>query len=395
MDRHFATRTAAGFFLAAAAATAHAQLQLSCPVLWDQIPKLRDDPNGVLFGIKVRDWASDHFDALLAKQDECLSQERSPESVKKAQREFGLSVANRRNDYLMARDKAVRANDMTSNAALAADNAQKHGVDIPLSQRTGRPLEIWLQYLQGASSPALKWECPDSGSKKMGWLDGDSIKKLAYYTNACWQSGMISREAATVVKEDLDALVKFYAAIPAFAQRVEAVRPEDGNAAQLAELDAAYKQLLAPVQRLSLTVNYHPQLNSARQRLENLHARAGDQLCDTRYAQAQLPQAWRSAYYQVEAYQPMTFLSLACATIGDGAQIKHLPSGLFAKEGFEIKGRTRTVQVFVEAQRLAGRNPKAMVLMPVSARIDGKAVTITSNNVRAFNAELFSASRNQ
>lgn len=391
------SRLAVGLCLAVASLTAHAQLQLSCPIRWDQIPKLDGDPDEILLGVKVRDWKSEYFDTMLQKQEECFEKDRWPESLRKAERQSTQSFASRRNEYLTRRDDNVRKKEKRSAMAQAAENARKNGVDISLYESTGDPQPIFLSHFAESAGGSRQWECKNLGATKTGWLTNDSIKKLAYYTNVCLSGGLINHEAATSVKVDLEELIRFYRQIPEFAKRVDAIagRGEVASAAALAELDVAYKQLLTPVQRISFEWAYHPQLRAAEEKLEDLRARADKKACTDEYVRAKFPPAWKAYYYLAEQNRPMLFIDFVCQAKKNGAQIRYVSGGLISKEGFEVKGKTRTVQVFTEAQRIPGEGTAVQILMPESAKVDGKAVKITQSNFRAFTGELITAVRNE
>jgi len=397
-----APRIAVGLCFAAASLAAHAQLQLSCPVRWDFLNALFGDPDKLLYGVKVRDWKSEYFDAMQRKHEECMTKANYPESLKQAERINVTNTLNQRDWYFKKRDEQVRAADVLSATAQAVDNANKQGVDIVVDKSSGWPAAISLYQFNGAPFPVeQKWECKDSGGwKKIGWLNEASIKTLAYYTDICLTSGAIDQAAAMAVKTDLDALTRFYAAIPAFAKRVESVaaRADGVNASTLAELDTAYRQLLAPVQRVSFAQSYqhyHPQWQGVVETLNKLHTQITRNTCDTDYTRAKLPSAWRSAYYLLDWNSPTEFRAMVCDAMGKGAQIRYLSGGLFSKEGLEIKSKTRTVQVFPEARRIAGGDPKIPLLVPTSVKIDGKSYAITTQNLRSLYVELVTALQNQ
>ena len=75
--------------------------------------------------------------------------------------------------------------------------------------------------------------------------------------------------------------------------------------------------------------------------------------------------------------------------------MRYLSAGLLSKEGFEVKSPKRTVQIFTQADRMPGGDPSVKVMIPVSAKIDGKSTDVTRNNLRAVAAELIAAMRNQ
>jgi len=68
---------------------------------------------------------------------------------------------------------------------------------------------------------------------------------------------------------------------------------------------------------------------------------------------------------------------------------------MFSKEGFEVKSKVRAVQVFVEAQRIPGGDPKVPLLVAASANIGGKSYTVTQQNFRSLVVELTAALQNR
>lgn len=392
-----ALRIAAGLSIALSPLSAHADLQLSCPVRLDLLTQLEKDPDKLLFGVKVRDWKSEYFDALLVKNEECMAISNYPESVRKAERNEAKRLTDMRDSYLQRRDENLRAAETRSRTLQIVAIAKEQGIDIPVSQSGGRPTEILLYLFEGVPFREKKWECNDAGgSRKIGWLDEASIKKLAIYSDACLASGAIKQEAANIVKANVDALTRFYSAIPVFSKRVDlvALRPDIPPSA-LAELEAMHKQLIAPVLHIGFDQNFHPQLQIAVEKIKKLQAQLFRKTCDANYARANLPAAWRSAYLMVEWNNPTEFLGLVCDSMSAGVQIRYLPSGLFSKEGFEVKNAVRTVQVFPESRRIAGGDPRIPLLVPTAAKIDGKSYNITTQNIRMLYAELFAVFRNQ
>ena len=97
----------------------------------------------------------------------------------------------------------------------------------------------------------------------------------------------------------------------------------------------------------------------------------------------------------MELNSPELFCTYVKAAQRNGATIRYLSSGLFSKEGFEVKSPKRTVQVFLQSDRLPGGDPNIKLMVPVSAKIDGKSIQVTTGNLRAVAAELFAAMNNQ
>ena len=97
----------------------------------------------------------------------------------------------------------------------------------------------------------------------------------------------------------------------------------------------------------------------------------------------------------MEWNSPELFCNFVQAAQRNGAQMRYLSAGLMSKEGFEVKSPKRTVQIFTQADRVPGGDPNVKMMIPVSAKIDGKSTDVTRNNLRAVAAELIAAMRNQ
>lgn len=62
------------------AASAHAELRLSCPVQWEQLNALRGaELNASVMGVKVRDWTPEYLDQVRRKSEECSRSGAGPE----------------------------------------------------------------------------------------------------------------------------------------------------------------------------------------------------------------------------------------------------------------------------------------------------------------------------
>lgn len=102
------------------------------------------------------------------------------------------------------------------------------------------------------------------------------------------------------------------------------------------------------------------------------------------------PNGWKGSYILLEVNSPTQFCELALFN-PKGSKIRYLPTGLFNKEGFEIKSPKRTVQIFTQSQRTPGGDPAVQFMVPVSAKIDGQSFEVTRGNLRVVMAELIAA----
>ncbi|MDP2367410.1 hypothetical protein [Rhodoferax sp.] len=391
-------RVSVGLLLAAVTVGAHAQLQLTCPVRWEQLVKLQGpDVDSLFYGVKIRDWRPEFFDAMALKHDECMAKANWPESVRKAERADVQNTFSRRDGYFRALNEAVAKSDAAARASQLVQVAREQGLEISQGS-TGNPLEIQLRlrFPRPGSASFSSWDCYKTGGELPGWLDDESIKKLSYYTSVCVESGRATQQAAANQREELETMSRLFVEVPSFAALVSAAaRAASPNPSTVAELSLKYGQIVETARRVATRYDDHPLLKQAGVDLKTLSDRVGRKSCDLAYARGKFPDARKTAWYLADINMPEPFPDFICLLMSKGAQVRYLPGGWLSKEGFEIQSSTRTVQVFTEDQRIPGGDPKAPLIVPVAAKIDGKKVTITRQNYRAVQAELFAAMLNQ
>lgn len=78
-------RFAAALCFAATSIVANAELQLVCPMEWNELSAIDgQDQDKIIYGVKARDWKKEYLDQMLAKEEECLKSNPLPDSVKRA-----------------------------------------------------------------------------------------------------------------------------------------------------------------------------------------------------------------------------------------------------------------------------------------------------------------------
>ena len=143
---------------------------------------------------------------------------------------------------------------------------------------------------------------------------------------------------------------------------------------------------------LPLNDSYYTKAVSSIERMqEQLNAQA----CEDQLIKVGFPSSWKANFILMEWNSPELFASIVCAAQRNGAQVRYLSPGVLSKEGFEVKSPQRTIQVFTQSDRAPGGDPNVKLMVPVSAKIDGKSTEVTRNNLRAVASELIAAVRNQ
>lgn len=159
MSRHAACRIAAVLCITAASVAAHAQLQPTCPINGNDISNafFGNDPEQLLYGVKIRDWKPEYFDAVQRKNEECMTEAHYTEAQKSGDRMTLGNVLSLRGRYLQARDANVRPADASHPTVQAADNTSPQPIRPPDSakvQDTPAPESPMQQVSQ--SEPAAK-----------------------------------------------------------------------------------------------------------------------------------------------------------------------------------------------------------------------------------------------
>jgi hypothetical protein len=127
--------------------SAHAQLQLTCPLDWTPVSEISGpDQDRSIYGVKASDWTKDHVNQLLVKETECAKLSEDPESIKVAyanalERQLYpnalAALEDRDQRALAAQERAVRAEEAdrvaleTANAASALAEAAMQAPAAP------------------------------------------------------------------------------------------------------------------------------------------------------------------------------------------------------------------------------------------------------------------------
>lgn len=393
------SRFATALCVSLAPVVAHAGLELSCPVQWEMLTELqRGDVDSLLFGVKIRDWKPEFFDEMARKHEVCMAEANTPDSLRVAELEdINSRILATRWMYFDDRDKNIKKQQAAKQTAQTVVAARQQGVEVPMS-KDGIPLDIKLRlrYPERGYDPEIYWTCGNTGKAQTGWIDEASIQKAIYYTDVCLQSGRAKQQDALAQKENLELLARLYGDIDKLAKGVsDAVRATNVSAQTMSELRNAYSEISSAASRVAQWPDKNPILKQAGDELKKLSAQAEKAACDAAYGRVKFPDAWRTAAYLEDWNSAMPFTQFICNALSTGAQVRYLSGGLISSTGFEVKSKVRTVQVFVDAKRLPGGDPNALLLSPVSAKINNEKMTITRQNFRAFIAELTTAMMNQ
>lgn len=121
---------------------------------------------------------------------------------------------------------------------------------------------------------------------------------------------------------------------------------------------------------------------------------ASNRECAAIFAQANFPPAWKKLYLWA-IYTPESFMGFICLAKQNGARVRFLPGGLFDLNGFEIKGKQRTVRVALEEVPVPGGDLNWPLLVPAKVNINGGSYTVTNENIREIFAEIVAAASNR
>lgn len=388
-------RVAASALLLMGACAAHAGLRLECPVRWDQVSRL-GDPNldAELFGVKVRDWKPEDLDEVLRKSEACSRSGPGPESMRRAEHMDGAGrvYPAAKGIYLADRDRHLREESLRTQGAAAAQQSNltqvKTGTD-------GIPSAIEIKYDAFGGQTAMR-SC-DSLRRGLGDANAESYRQAAAFGRLCLQAQQTDAETVTKLERQAVGLADLNKQIGGFAVQVgKSVANTAAPAAQVQELSAQRQRISAQLVALGLSREWsNNALTQASNQLDVMVKRADEQACNGTFAKSGFPAAWAAHYIVLEANSPEPFKGIVCLAGKTGAQARYLSGGLLSKEGFEVKSPKRTVQVFVETHRPAGGDSGVQVMVPVSAKIDGKSGDVTRANLRALAAELIAAMCNQ
>ena len=161
------------------------------------------------------------------------------------------------------------------------------------------------------------------------------------------------------------------------------------------DLVNARDRISAQITGLAIS-NTSEKFEEAKQRLASMLTKLNAIACDSMYVQAGMPKAWKENFILLGQGGLDPFQPMICYAVKSGAQVRYLSRGLLSnEEGFEIKSSKRTVQIFVESNRVPGGDPSVQLMNPVNAKIDGKKVALGGAGIYVLIAELTSAMKNK
>lgn len=384
-------RVATAVLLVMGAVSAHAELRLSCPVQWDQLNALRDaDLNASVMGVKVRDWTPDHLEQVSRKSEECSRNGSGLDSMRRAVHVDGVSRVYPAAKQFIS-ENAARVQREKTVSQIGDAVGQSNLSKVVTLDAKGLPKSITIIY--GPTGRDTK-TC-DTLSGGIGYATAESYGQAVQFARMCQQVSLTSAATVSMLERQAAAVPSLYKALDAFADRAKQLgttsNPAEG---QLKELEAQQQKLSGQIQSLQLP-NNDEAFVAASKTVTELRERAQITACGDQAVKAGFPVSWKANYIVMELNSPELFCNYVQAAQRNRAQIRYLSAGLLSKEGFEVKSPKRTVQVFTQADRMPGGDPSVKVMIPVSAKIDGKSIDVTHNNLRAVAAELIAAMRNQ
>ena len=375
------------------ASPAHAELRLSCPVQWDQLNALRDaDLNASVMGVKVREWTTEYLEQVRRKSEECSRSGPGMESIRRAEHMDGISRMYPYAKQLIAEnaDRVQREKTVGQIGTAVQQSGLKQVVTL---DDKGLPKSITIIY--GPTGRDTK-TCQNIGYG-IGFATAESYGQAVQFARMCQQVNLASEKTVAMLERQAAAVPALYKALDAFADRMKKLRTNTSvipSEAQVAELEGQKQQLDNQLKNLELP-NNDEAFSDASKALKEMRERADVAACGAHVVKAGFPAAWKENYILMEFNSPELFCTYVKAAQRSGATIRYLSSGLFSNEGFEVKSPKRSVQVFLQSDRVPGGDPNVKIMVPVSAKIDGKSIQVTRNNLRAVAAELFAAMNNQ
>ena len=238
-------------------------------------------------------------------------------------------------------------------------------------------------------------------SKGIGLTSEENYRQAIAFARLCQQVGYTKADTVAALGAAATRVAPVRKMLEDFANRVDAqARQPQVSVDAVKALEKQQDDLYAQFTATGLMTNsaFPPdskRLKKANAQLGELSEKVNLIVCKDNVGRSGFPAAWKENYILMELNSPELFCGYIKATQRSGATIRYLSSGLFSKEGFEVKSAKRTVQIFIQADRIAGGDPSQKLMVPVSAKIDGKSVDVTTRNLRAVAAELIAAMNNQ
>ena len=380
-------KTSIALLLACGAAMAQAAIRVDCEAQFlDELDRL-SEPDREVFGLKARDWKPEHVDEWQRQSLACINAKPNwGDAMKDSMRQAVTATASRSRTNLFARrDDAMRKQ------GLAANVTDQKLTQVVLNG-SGNPQEI-NTFNRDNSNRGERLTC-NTLKQSIGFAKVESYRQAVAFGRMCQQMGMTDPSSLALLERQAAGISALYDAIDDFTNQVSAAAKQPSSEAKVRELVAARDRVAAQIKSMSLPLNdsyYTKAISSIEKMQEQLNAQA----CEDQLVKTGFPSSWKANFILMEWNSPELFASIVCAAQRYGAQVRYLSPGVLSKEGFEVKSPQRTVQIFTKADRAPGGDPNVKLMVPVSAKIDGKSTDVTRNNLRAIASELIAAVRNQ
>ena len=380
-------KTSIALLLVCGAVLAQAAIRVDCEAKFlDELDRL-SEPDREIFGLKARDWKPEHVDEWQRQSLACINAKPNwGDAMKDSMRQAVTATASRSRTNLFARrDDAMRKQ------GLAANVTDQKLTQVVLNG-SGNPQEI-NTFNRDNSNRGERLTC-NTLKQSIGFAKVESYRQAVAFGRMCQQMGMTDPSSLALLERQAAGISALYDAIDAFTNQVGIAAKQPVSEAKVRELVAARERVAAQIKSMSLPLNdsyYTKAISSIEKMQEQLNAQA----CEDQLVKTGFPSSWKANFILMEWNSPELFASIVCAAQRNGAQVRYLSPGVLSKEGFEVKSPQRTVQIFTQADRAPGGDPNVKLMVPVSAKIDGKSTDVTRNNLRAIASELIAAVRNQ
>ena len=380
-------KTSIALLLVCGAVLAQAAIRVDCEAKFlDELDRL-SEPDREIFGLKARDWKPEHVDEWQRQSLACINAKPNwGDAMKDSMRQAVTATASRSRTNLFARrDDAMRKQ------GLAANVTDQKLTQVVLNG-SGNPQEI-NTFNRDNSNRGERLTC-NTLKQSIGFAKVESYRQAVAFGRMCQQMGMTDPSSLALLERQAAGISALYDAIDAFTNQVGIAAKQPVSEAKVRELVAARERVAAQIKSMSLPLNdsyYTKAVSSIEKMQEQLNAQA----CEDQLVKSGFPSSWKANFILMEWNSPELFASIVCAAQRNGAQVRYLSPGVLSKEGFEVKSPQRTVQIFTKADRAPGGDPNVKLMVPVSAKIDGKSTDVTRNNLRAIASELIAAVRNQ
>lgn len=373
--------------LACGAAMTQAAIRVDCEAKFlDELDRL-SEPDREVFGLKAKEWKPENVDEWQRQSLACISNKRNwGDAMKDSMRQaIDVTAKRSRTDLFARRDIAMRTEGLRNQVETSKLTQVAQYAD-------GRPESMTIRYDRANSKETRTCKTIRQG---IGYANAESYRQAIAFARLCLQTQQTDAETVSMLERQAAGVSSLYDAIDIFAKQVietEGINPAPD--ARVKQLTTMQERVLAQVKSLGLPAD-DENLARAVKKLGGMQAQFAENACKNQFVKAGMPAAWRDNYIVLEVNSPELLSKVVCIALQQGAQVRYLSGGLLSKEGFEVKSPKRTVQIFSEANRPPGADPNVKIMIPVTAKIDGKSVDVTRANLRAVTAELIAAVKNQ